>query len=172
MKEINRVIQVPLLVVVFLVWIAAAYSLGAMLLLPHTVENGESINKAFTDASSYVEVFSQRNGRLPTNNELNLRKTNATAGTRAWIVEIDTHLKVGENAHQGGNVVSSERYTLSIWRGEWYEHYVPSSKKSTVDSAFGLYLWRSGFTVFCGMLGWFLLRVTRTIQARPRRLQP
>jgi hypothetical protein len=170
MKEIYRIIQVPLLVVVFLAWIAAAYSLGGMLWLPQTVENGASINKAFTDASSYIEVFFQRNGRLPTNDELKLRKINAAAGTRAWIVEIDTHPKVGENAYQGVDVVSSERYTLSIWRGEWYEYYMPSSKKSTVDSAFGLYLWRSGFTVFCGMLGWILLRATRTIQARPRSL--
>ena len=135
---------------VILLVVGALYLAGGFVLTPHTIENGRAIDNSFSVASSWIDTFTQRTGRLPTQQEFT--KWAASQPEQVYGVK---NLKLIVSASEFPRQViesfgrpSTGSYVLELWRGEWFEYFASWARASTVDSARGLY----GSTVAIGAL--------------------
>lgn len=127
-------------------------------LVPRTVSKGEEIERAFLKAAEFIDRSIQSNGRVPTQPEF--QEWRADKGR--WVSRMELTKSSDSNAdvQMRFRELPENAYVLSVWRGEWSEHYA-QGKGSTVDSAIGLYSSSIGIAMgACGLSAvlWSLAR--------------
>jgi hypothetical protein len=110
-------------------------------LVPHTVENGEEISNAFAASSNFIKSFQEANQRLPNEVEFESWKAQQKgASPRIASVKIIAANELPLDAQRLFGTPPANSFALSLWRGEWYEHYAAWAQKSTIDSPLWLYV--------------------------------
>ena len=126
---------------VFVALLLTVLSGVQLALVPHTVENGEEIYSAFAASSNFIKSFQEANQRLPNEVEFESWKAKQKGATpRIASVKITAANVLPLNAQRLFGTPPANSFALSLWRGEWYEHYAAWSQKSTIDSPFWLYV--------------------------------
>lgn len=109
-------------------------------LVPHTAENGEEISRAFAASANFIKSFQATNYRLPNDDEFAKWKAQQKSVLpRVESVKLTSPNNLPLDAQRIFGVAPADSFALSLWRGEWHEHYAPWSQRSTVDSPFWLY---------------------------------
>jgi len=151
-----------LLVVTGIMVLLALLFLGTFTLVPHTIENGRAIDKAFLEASDFIEKLSAESGQIPSSAAFDAWK----AGRSSWVKNMDL---LSEPNMIPSEVVSrfgpmpSNGYALSVWRGEWMEYFISWRKVSTVDSVAGLYASSLGLSLASALLAIVLWCIRRNL---------
>lgn len=122
-----------------LAFAGALYFAAGLVLIPHTVENGREIEKAFSAASSWVDSFNQIRGHLPSSEEFaawtSSQPDNAFKDMRLLAKQPEFPSQVIKSFGQP----AANSYVLETWRGEWFEYFASWAHASTVDGALSLY---------------------------------
>lgn len=144
--------------------------------MPHTVENGKAIDEAFRVSAAFIDQFHEKNGRVPSQAEFSAWKNEGPShihGTQN--IELIAPEQIPEHLVRQFGPGSSERYALSVWRGEWNEYYAPWVQASTVDRPLGLYTSSIGlclaFVVVSAVL-WRFARRVRMKNVKPSQRSP
>ncbi|MEK8088089.1 hypothetical protein WNB94_16925 [Aquabacterium sp. A3] len=141
--------------------LAAAASFVALLLtllfasqlalVPHTVENGALISRAFSASAAFIKSFQAANRRLPNDDEFATWKAQQK-GVLPMVegVKLTSPNNLPLDAQEVFGAAPAGSFALSLWRGEWHEHYAPWSQESTVDNPAGLYASTIGLVLIAG----------------------
>lgn len=148
---------------------AVIYLMACFYLIPHTIENGKTINHEFFIAATWVEGFAKQHERLPKQKEFNAwAKPNS--GQLRWVIHmrlITSSQEVPEEVIKAFGHLPAGGYVLQVWRGEWFEYFSSWKQSSTVDKP--LSLWKSTILVslaflFGSAVCWYLFRWCRRIR--------
>ena len=101
----------------------------------HTVANARKIEKAFGEASTFVDGFIQSQGRLPAESEFL-----AWAATQPEHVHSTRTIQFLTSPSQFPDEIIQKfgkpvpnSYVLQYWRGEWFEYYASWARGSTLQ---------------------------------------
>jgi hypothetical protein len=104
-------------------------------IIDHTIQNSRQIEKAFFEASAYVDGFAQSHGRLPTDTEFSewaaLQPESAHSARYFHFIASPTKFpteiidKFGKPTDGG--------YIFEYWGGEWFEYYASWVRKNTLN---------------------------------------
>lgn len=135
---------------------------GQLALVPHTVENGEEITRAFAASSKFIESFQQANQRLPEEAEFDSWQ----AQQKSVLPRIESVKLISANdlpleVQRLFGPSPANSFALSLWRGEWHEHYAGWSNESTIDSPLWLYAWALGLLLISASTTVALWKVAR-----------
>ena len=121
---------------------------GQLALVPHTVENGEEITRVFPESSRFIKSFQQANQRLPNGAEFDSWQAQQKSKLpRIESVRIISANDLPLEVQKRFGPPPADSFALSLWRGEWHEHYAAWSNESTVDSPLWLYASALGLLV-------------------------
>ncbi len=172
MPRTPAIVNAALLAAIGLTALFALLLLGAFTLVPKTIENGKAIDKAFLDASEFVEKVSAQDGRMPSDAAFDAWK----AGGSYWVksIELLSHPNmIPSEVSVRFGPMPPNGYALSVWRGEWTEYFVSWRNASTVDSVAGLYASTLGLSLASSLLAVVLWRIRRKLfQAKPHVTRP
>lgn len=155
---------------VILVVVGVLYLAGGFLLIPHTIENGRAINKSFSVASSWIDSFAQRTGRLPTQQEFNVwavsqpEQVYGVKNLKPIVSASEFPRQVVESFGQP----STGSYVLELWRGEWFEYFASWARASTVDDTRGLYGSTAAISALLIAIGLALRQLSRKCRPTER----
>ena len=114
-----------LLLVVGLVISAALIVMPLGNMAEHTIANSRQIQHEFRAATTFIDGFRSRNGRLPTNAQLERwASRQPQSGYQPFIAQAG---HFGDEAIRKLGRPPQGAYTLAVWRGEWAEFYAPWS---------------------------------------------
>lgn len=173
MNALRLVLGVVSLIASMLLGVLAVFYLwGGLSLIPRTIENGQTIDREFRVAATWIDGFKKTKGHLPKQEEFE-HWAKPQAVNHRWVSEmrlLTSPLEVpGEVTKMFGQLPAGG-YILRVWRGEWSEYYSPWMRTSTVDTPEGLYgntfvvsLMFFGAAIAC----WYLSRWCRPTRRRP-----
>ncbi len=104
-------------------------------IIDHTIQSAHQIEKAFSEASTFVDGFAQSHGRLPTETEFS--EWAATQPEKAYSARhfqfITSQTKFPAEVIDKFGKSTDDGYVLECWRGEWSEYYASWVKKNTLE---------------------------------------
>jgi hypothetical protein len=172
MPRTPAIVNSVLLVATGITVLFALLFFGSFTLVPKTIENGKAIDRAFLEASEFIEKVSAEDGHVPSSAAFDAWKS----GRSNWVKNMDLLSNPStipsEVAVRFGSM-PPDGYALSVWRGEWTEYFISWRKESTVDSVAGLYASSVGLSLTSALLAVVLWRIRRKLfKAKSHVTQP
>lgn len=164
MKALRKVQGVFSLVASILFAIfAVIYLVAGFSLIPHTIKNGDSINREFRFAATWVDDFMKLQGHLPTHGEFSAWAEQQSTQHK-WLGEMTLLTAQQKTPYEVTKVfgkIPASGYILQVWRGEWFEYFSSWKYNSTVDTPTSLWV-STVFVSFIFLLSsivcWYLSR--------------
>ena len=160
MLRTSTIVNAVLIAATGITALFALLLLGTFTLVPKTIENGKAIDKAFLEASDFVEKVSAQEGRMPSGGAFDAWKAGGSNWVRNMELLSNPNMIPSEVSVKFGPM-PSDGYALSVWRGEWTEYFVSWRKGSTIDSVAGLYASSLGLSLASALLAVVLWRIRR-----------
>jgi len=101
----------------------------------HTIANAREIERAFGEASAFVDGFTKSHGRLPAAPEFSAwtaTQPESVHSARTFYLLTSPSQFPDEIIQKFGKPVPHS-YVLQYWRGEWFECYASWAKTSTLE---------------------------------------
>lgn len=102
----------------------------------HTIENAREIERAFGQASVFVDGFIQSRSRFPTEQEFSAWAATQPEGVHSartfQLLTLPSQF-AGDEIVQKFGPPTPNSYLLQYWRGEWFEYYSSWAKASTLE---------------------------------------
>ncbi len=101
----------------------------------HTVANAREIERAFGQASAFVDGFSQSHNRVPTEQEFSVWAATQPEGVHSarTFQFLTSPSQFPREITQKFGTPTPNSYLLQYWRGEWFEYYASWAKASTLE---------------------------------------
>lgn len=141
----------------------AAVTLPAAIMgVNQTIENSKQIAAEFQKAATVVEVYRERHGHLPTNDEFSAWSDRQPEKRGPYFIVKPGEDEFGEEAvRQLGRPKGG--YFIGMFRGEWMEYYEPSGGGTTLtldESEYYVFGSRTFDLVFGGLLTLVILGIS------------